>query len=160
MIFSASLSNMHNIHMFSWFVAKHCPKNSSEHKLAYHHRHRSSARHERQKTCCSSPPNLQERSSHCPISRSLPCDSCLSFRLYTPIHITLTTMSIPLLSPPSYLKLHMPSRSLFQYAPLALCIPLRPTFFTSPSASVVASSAPALRGSDRCWMIVLLTANL
>lgn len=84
-----------------------------------------------------------------------------SIRSYTPIHIMLTTISIPLLSPPSNLKLHMPSRSLFQYAPLALCMPRRPTLLTSPAFSASASaSLPVLRGSLRCWMIVLLTANL
>jgi hypothetical protein len=62
--------------------------------------------------------------------------------LYTPIHIILTTISIPLLSPPSYLKLHIPSRSLFQYAPLALCIPLRPTFLGSPATSPFSPASP------------------
>jgi hypothetical protein len=45
-----------------------------------------------------------------------------------PIQITLMTTSKPLLSPPSYLKLHIPSVFSFQYAPVALCIPLRPTW--------------------------------
>lgn len=71
------------------------------------------------------------------------------------IHMTQMTTSMPLASPPSYLKLHMPSFSLFQYAPEALCIPLLPTLLLSPAVST-----PPGRASDKCWMIVLLTANL
>ena len=87
-----------------------------------------------------------------------------------------STISIPLLSPPSYLWLHIPSFSLFQYAPLALCIPLRPTFlrsseppmltdssvsdFTPSAAASVCVPATDCEGSDRCWIIVLLTQNL
>lgn len=46
---------------------------------------------------------------------------------YIEIQMTDITTSSPLFSPPSYLKLHMPSVFSFQYAPVALCIPLRPT---------------------------------
>jgi hypothetical protein len=98
------------------------------------------------------------------------------------IQITLITTSRPLLSPPSYLKLHIPSVLPFQYAPVALCIPLLPTcgFPSVPVASVFTSlveifasgssvltdeswTAFALFRVDvgtRCWMIVLLTAYL
>lgn len=94
----------------------------------------------------------------------IPPPSLSSFFLfYTPIHITLTTTSIPFPSPPSYLKLHIPSLSLFQYAPLALCMPRLPTFLLIPSplpSTSLSPSSPPARGSERCWMIVLLTANL
>lgn len=73
----------------------------------------------------------------------------LSFSLQTAIQIMLTTTSMPFLSPPSYFMLHWPSFSLFQYAPCALCIPLRPPELdSSPFATAW------------CWMMVLLTANL
>ena len=120
-------------------------------------------------------------------------------------HIIETTTSRPRLSPPSHLKLSMPSVSLFQYAPDAECIPLLPTFglfalsvaaaaapadtgsalISVPSASFfsakcwiaspvlgcawmsvlvlvlwVPAEAVEVEGSDRCWMMVLLTANL
>lgn len=62
----------------------------------------------------------------------------------------------------------MPSFSLFQNAPLALCMPRRPTFLLTSSWGMVTPASaepsvwvlPSLRGSDRCWMMVLLTANL
>ena len=73
------------------------------------------------------------------------------------IHMTLITTSIPLASPPSYLKLHIPSFSLFQYAPVAECIPLLPAFRSEPTSAL---SDPLGLGSERCWMIVLFTANL
>ena len=57
-----------------------------------------------------------------------------------------TTTSSPLASAASYLKLHIPSFSAFQYAPAAECMPRRP------------SLAPASEGA--CCIIVLLTANL
>ncbi len=98
---------------------------------------------------------------------------------YIEIQITDITTSRPLFSPPSYLKLHMPSVFSFQYAPVALCMPLLPTWgFPSvpvPSfLSLIEILAPAF-GSElscaalarlraevgtRCWMIVLLTAYL
>jgi hypothetical protein len=104
-------------------------------------------------------------------------------RTYNPIQMRLITTSKPLLSPPSYLKLHMPSVFSFQYAPVALCIPRRPTcgFPSVPvvsglvslvvtAASLVSVEVPVeavgaralLRADEgtRCWMIVLLTANL
>lgn len=55
--------------------------------------------------------------------RTLPKPSSI----YIEIQMMLMTTSRPLLSPPSYLKLHMPSVFSFQYAPVALCMPLRPT---------------------------------
>lgn len=102
---------------------------------------------------------------------------------YIEIQITLITTSRPLFSPPSYLKLHMPSVFSFQYAPVALCMPRRPTcgfpsvpvapFFASlvvivaPSASVLGAelsrAALALLREEvgtRCWMMVLFTAYL
>jgi hypothetical protein len=98
---------------------------------------------------------------------------------YIEIQITDITTSRPLFSPPSYLKLHMPSVFSFQYAPVALCMPLLPTwgFPSVPVASllslveIVASvlgsglSCAALARlrvevGTRCWMIVLLTAYL
>ena len=64
--------------------------------------------------------------------------------------MTLITISMPFWSPPSYLKLHMPSFSLFQYAPTAECMPRRPT-----------GTGSLLPGTgDKCWMMVLLTAYL
>lgn len=45
----------------------------------------------------------------------------------TAIQISMMTTSMPLPSPPSYLKVHMPSFFSSQYAPVALCIPRRPT---------------------------------
>lgn len=97
--------------------------------------------------------------------------------------MTLITTSRPLPSPPSYLKLHMPSVFSFQYAPVALCIPLRPTcglpsvpvgstleslveIFASLSSGLDTDDsgfALALFNADvgtRCWMMVLLTAYL
>lgn len=71
------------------------------------------------------------------------------------IHMILTTTSMPLASPPSYLKLQMPSFSVFQYAPDAACMPRLPALEGS-----VKSSDPTGLGSERCWMIVLFTANL
>lgn len=56
---------------------------------------------------------------------------------------------MPLSSAPSHLKLHVPSLSLFQYAPTALCMPRRP-----------AASAAAPVGAVGCWIIVLLTMYL
>ncbi len=99
------------------------------------------------------------------------------------IQITLITTSKPLLSPPSYLKLHIPSVLSFQYAPVALCIPLLPTcgLPSVPVASllmslavITASSASGARielswaafarlraeVGTKCWMMVLLTAYL
>jgi len=75
-----------------------------------------------------------------------------------------TTTSSPLPSPASYLKLHIPSFSVFQYAPVALCIPLRP----APEAGVpeVLSSSelsdfePIERVDGTCSMMVEVTANL
>jgi hypothetical protein len=101
---------------------------------------------------------------------------------YIEIQITLITTSRPLFSPPSYLKLHMPSVFSFQYAPVALCMPLLPTWgfpsvpmasvFTSlvdtlPSLSVegmedsrVALDLLSVEVGTRCCMMVLLTAYL
>ena len=101
---------------------------------------------------------------------------------YIAIQITLITTSRPLFSPPSYLKLHMPSVFSFQYAPVALCMPLLPTWgfpsvpmasvFTSlvdilPSLSVegmedsrVALDLLSVEEGTRCCMMVLLTAYL
>lgn len=93
---------------------------------------------------------------------------------YIAIQMTLMTTSRPLLSPPSYLKLHIPSVFSFQYAPVALCIPLRPTWgFPSVPVAVLASVSVEdieesweglglLRAEvgTRCCMMVLLTAYL
>jgi len=103
----------------------------------------------------------------------------ISFCLYIEIQITLITTSRPLFSPPSYLKLHMPSVFSFQYAPVALCMPLLPTwgfpsvpvasFFrslvASPFSDFIELSWFALARfkaevGTRCWMMVLLTAYL
>jgi len=100
-------------------------------------------------------------------------------RAYIEIQITDITTSRPLFSPPSYLKLHIPSVFSFQYAPVALCMPLLPTwgFPSVPVASFLSlvEIAPSLLGIElswvalarlsaevgtRCWMIVLLTAYL
>lgn len=93
------------------------------------------------------------------------------------------TTSNPLLSPPSYLKLHIPSVFSFQYAPVALCIPLRPTwgFPSVLIASIFASLVEIFASSfspggnedswaalallreevgTRCCMMVLFTAYL
>lgn len=91
------------------------------------------------------------------------------------------TMSMPLLSPPSYLKLHMPSVFSLQKAWVAECMPRRPTcglpsvavapLATSPPSLVLmlglsdlASLPPlGLLRADvgtRCCMMVLLTTNL
>src|SRR4051812_32051314 len=88
------------------------------------------------------------------------------------------TTSSPLFSPPSYLKLHIPSVFSFQYAPVAECIPLLPTWglpsvkVASPAGSLVVGCAVLCWVScvglglfrdevgTRCWMIVLLTAYL
>ena len=59
------------------------------------------------------------------------------------IQTTLTTTSNPFPSPPSYLKLHMPSLSLFQNAPVAECMPLLPITLSAPFSS----SPPCLRCS-------------
>jgi len=71
------------------------------------------------------------------------------------IHVTLMTTSKPFVSPFSYLKLHMPSLSLFQYAPVAECMPLRPTApfpatfdMSSPAEPPVASDGEDI--SERC----------
>jgi len=97
------------------------------------------------------------------------------------IQITLITTSKLLSSPASYLKLHIPSVFSFQYAPVALCIPLLP-MRGSPSM-LVTSVLTSLNGvvaslvfedvlvvialgllsaevGTRCWMMVLLTAYL
>ena len=92
------------------------------------------------------------------------------------LQITLITTSKPLFSPPSYLKLHIPSVFSFQYAPVAECIPLLPTwglpslpvasFFISLvsvfAAELSCVALPLLRAEvgTRCWIIVLLTAYL
>lgn len=68
----------------------------------------------------------------------------------------LITTSRPLVGP-SYLKLHIPSFSLFQYAPVEECIPLRAGFLSFGPSRL---SVPLDLGSSRCWIIVLLTANL
>jgi hypothetical protein len=65
----------------------------------------------------------------------------------------LMTTSMPL-SCPSHLKLHMPSFALFQYAPMDEFMPV---FDVSPPAPAPLPGADPLK---RCWMIVLLTANL
>ena len=98
---------------------------------------------------------------------------------YIEIQMTDITTSRPLLSPPSYLKLHMPSVFSFQYAPVALCMPLLPTwgFPSVPEASVLSlvEIVASFLGTElswtalarfrvevgtRCWMMVLLTAYL
>jgi hypothetical protein len=115
---------------------------------------------------------------HC---RSLP----LITSTYNPIQMILITTSNPLFSPPSYLKLHIPSVFSFQYAPVALCRPLLPGCgFESvlvcasedPTTSLLTSAgsvpvevdveAVGARGlcraevGTRCWIMVLLTAYL
>ena len=103
-------------------------------------------------------------------------------RSYIEIQITLITTSRPLFSPPSYLKLHIPSVFSFQYAPVALCIPRRPTWgFPSVDVAPVFASLVEIVASSsaldaalswvalarlreevgtRCCIIVLLTAYL
>jgi hypothetical protein len=104
-------------------------------------------------------------------------------RRYIAIQITEITTSRPLVSPPSYLKLHIPSVFSFQYAPVAECMPLLPTWGL-PSVDVASAfeslveisaspfseggredswAALALLRADvgtRCWMMVLFTAYL
>lgn len=63
----------------------------------------------------------------------IPHHNALSFssqhgRTHIEIQITEITTSKPFCSPPSYLKLHIPSVFSFQYAPVAECIPLLPTW--------------------------------
>ena len=77
--------------------------------------------------------------------------------------MTLITTSRPFDPPASYLKLHMPSFSLFQYAPVAECIPRRPV--AEPLTGDVGDAGVDGAGTDRvpevgCCMIVELTANL
>src|SRR5689334_13883495 len=89
--------------------------------------------------------------------------------------MTEITTSNPLLSPPSYLKLHIPSDFSFQYAPVAECMPRLPTcgFPSVDVASVLLASVSDLTAGEstalalfsddvgtRCWMMVLLTAYL
>lgn len=104
------------------------------------------------------------------------CSHGLLVTLYNPIQMMLTTTSNPLSSPPSYLKLHIPSVFSFQYAPVALCIPLRPTCglpsvlvasvltafssLASVSDEVIGRDFESAAVGTRCWMIVLFTAYL
>lgn len=83
--------------------------------------------------------------------------------------MTLSTTSHPLLSAPSHLYVHMPSVLLFQYAPVALCIPLLPLVgacVTSPfvacsaASSVVEVPVEFVFGGSRFWITVLVTAYL
>lgn len=87
------------------------------------------------------------------------------------IQSTMTITSMPFASPPSNLKVHMPSFFSSQYAPAALCMPRRPTCGLPSVLTVVAgvsSPVDALVPFDlfscdvgtRCWTMVLLTANL
>lgn len=67
------------------------------------------------------------------------------------IHVMLMIVSNPLpLS--SYLWLHMPSRSLFQNAPVAECIPLL--------LAAVAGCSRDRAAVETCCMMVLVTVNL
>lgn len=95
-----------------------------------------------------------------------------------PIQMTLTTTSIPLPSPPSYLKLHMPSVFSFQKAWVAECMPRRPTCgFPSVAVAEGESLLVLMWGSSareslpplgllsaevgtKCCTMVLLTTNL
>jgi len=94
--------------------------------------------------------------------------------------MTLMTISMPLPSPPSYLKLHIPSVFSFQKAWVAECMPRRPTCGFPSVATAVAEGASLLvlmlGSSDleslpplgllraevgtRCCTIVLLTTYL
>lgn len=75
----------------------------------------------------------------------------------------LSTTSKPFFSPRVYFQCHIPSLSLFQYAPDAECIPLLPI-----DAAVGPEPPPpvSLPGVDcewdgvTCWIIVQVTANL
>lgn len=109
------------------------------------------------------PPSASSSSiSHSPVSHP-PRSPSLS-PLYNPTQITLITTSSPL--PPSNLKLHIPSVASFQYAPVALCIPLLPAcsavapLFSSPSSFLTLDDFPREVVGTRCWMMVLLMANL
>jgi len=102
--------------------------------------------------------------------------NCIQSGYKTPqiaIQMTEITTSSPLLSPPSYLKLHMPSVFSFQYAPVAECIPRLPTcglpsvevapLFSSSSTALTSATGFGLFKDEvgtRCWMMVLLTAYL
>lgn len=91
-------------------------------------------------------------------------NSGAAFAYTIEIQRILSTTSNPFDSAFSYLKFHMPSFSLFQYAPDAECMPLLPTAL-SPS---VTSREPSFDGTSWtgldcgvvCWMMVLVTANL
>jgi len=95
------------------------------------------------------------------------------------IQISMMITSMPLPSPPSNLNVHMPSVLSFQYAPVALCMPRRPTWglpsvpvgFSAAGSELVVifgSSVEAPVPLDlficdvgtRCCTMVLLTANL
>ena len=95
---------------------------------------------------------------------------------YTATQITVMTTSMPLDSPPSYLKLQRPSVFWSQKAWVAACMPRRPTWGL-PSVAVAPPSLVLICGSSalaslpplglfreevgmRCWTIVLLTTNL
>lgn len=92
--------------------------------------------------------------------------------------MTLTTTSIPLPSAPSNLKLHIPSVSLFQYAPAAACIPRLPAdgvvvvVLLSPDAGEAGGASLSEVGflgawwgveeeeGAVCWIMTLLTMYL
>lgn len=92
-----------------------------------------------------------------------------------PTQISMMTISRPLPSPPSYLYVHMPSLFSSQYAPVALCMPRRPTcglpsvlvasalVETCGSSALTSVPPRALFRADvgtRCCTMVLLQANL
>lgn len=101
------------------------------------------------------------------------CDSRLLN--YTAIQMTVTTMSMPLASPPSYLKLQSPSFFWSQNACVAECMPRRPTW-GFPSVAVASELVVMCGSSDlaslppfgllradvgtRCCTMVLLTTYL
>lgn len=97
--------------------------------------------------------------------RPPPLSPSSSQQTHNPIQITLITTSNPLLSPPSNLNDHIPSVLSFQNAPVAECMPRRPTcnFSSLPSDIGLADEGEGLFKEDvgtRCWIIVLLTVYL
>lgn len=95
----------------------------------------------------------------------------------TQIQITATTTSSPLPPAASYLKLHIPSRELSQYAPAAACIPRLPSAAAAveggglDAAEVALGESVALAADDvlvavdgfgdaMCWMMVLVMLYL
>lgn len=86
---------------------------------------------------------------------------CSGMQTVTPqtvaIQMILRTTSKPFSSPLVYFQCHIPSFSLFQYAPDAECMPLLPI-----DLSTLASppDVDCDRGGVMCWSMVQVTANL